>query len=405
MEWNLPYLTDEHKSLIMLMKEFCEREVNVKALNELADKPIPRNANWEYLRAQIPWDLLSKAHDAGLRQLTVPTAYGGGGYGSDLIALGACAETAGYYGGQMGRIFTIMWKPLADLEHFPTHLQEEVYPIFMEDRKTLLAASITEPNSGSDMLIPNDEPGAAGMYFARREGDEWILNGDKQWCEGAGIANYVILNVRTDPKGPLTKSITSFLFPTSTPGWSVRVNNMMGNEIFLNAQQHYENCRISDRYRITPVNGGYDAMRVRFAGVTIHLFAMLGWAEKTWENIRDYAKARIQGGKPIIQHNNVGMMIAEADVMLRAFKLLLYQNAHECMAEGQNASPLGTFYLNYYEKTMINRLVEIGLDVYGGMGPQKELDLEHWIRVHLSLSHGGSTGTLNLVKASKLLAK
>ncbi|MGD0659997.1 MAG: acyl-CoA dehydrogenase family protein [Syntrophorhabdales bacterium] len=403
MEWNLPYLTEEHKSLVMLMKEFCEREVDAKALNKLADMPIPPNATWEHLRSRIPWDLLSKAHDAGLRQLTVPTEYGGGGYGSDLIALGACAETAAYYGGQMGRIFTILWKPLADLRHFPAHLQEELYPVFMGDRKTIFAASITEANSGSDMLVPYDEPGAAGMYFARQEGDDWILNGDKQWCEGAAVANYVVVNVRTEPKGPSTKSTTTFLFPTSTPGWSVRVNDMMGNEILMNAQQHYENCRISDRYRISLINGGFDAMRSRFSGVVIHLFALLGWAEKTWEDVREYAKTRIQGGKPIIQHNNVGIEVAEADVLLRAFKLLLYQNAYECMAEGKDASPLGTYYLNWFLKMLMGRLVEIGLDVYGGMAPQKEHDFEHWVRVQLSMTHGGATGTMNLVKAAKLL--
>jgi alkylation response protein AidB-like acyl-CoA dehydrogenase len=403
MDWNMPYITDEDRSLIMLMKEFCEREVVVKALNEIADAPIPPDATWEQVRSRLPWDLISKAHDAGLRQLTVPIEYGGGGYGSNLIALGACAETAGYYGGQMGRMFTIIWKPLADMVSYPTHLQEEIYPIFMEDRKTIIAASITEANSGSDLLLPYDEPGATGMYFARQEGDNWILNGEKQWCEGSAVANYIVLNVRTEPKGPITKSMTTFLFPTSTPGWSIRVNDMMGNEVFPNAQQYYENCKVSDRYRITPINGGFEAMRYRFAGVVIHLFAFLGWAEKIWEDIREYAKTRIQGGKPIIQHNNVGMLVAEADVLLRTFKLLLYHNAYECMAEEKMASPLATYYLNWHLKSMIFRIAEIGMDVYGGMAPQKELSFEHWVRVHLSLSHGGSTGTLNLVKASKLL--
>jgi alkylation response protein AidB-like acyl-CoA dehydrogenase len=180
---------------------------------------------------------------------------------------------------------------------------------------------------------------------------------------------------------------------------------MMGNEIFLNAQQHFDNCRISDRFRISPVNGGYEGLRSRFAGVSIHLFAMLGWAEKIWEDMKEYAKTRIQGGKPIIQHNNVGMLVAEADVLLRTFRLLLYQNAYECVQEGKKASPLGLFYVNWYLKRMINRLTEIALDVYGGMGPQRELNLEHWIRVHLSLTHGGSTGTLNLIKAARILAK
>jgi len=100
---NLPYLTEEHKSLAMLMKEFCEREVDLKALNEIADKPIPSNATSADLRARMPWDLVSKAHDAGLRQLTVPTEYGGGGYEDDHIAQGVAAEVAGFYGGQFGK--------------------------------------------------------------------------------------------------------------------------------------------------------------------------------------------------------------------------------------------------------------------------------------------------------------
>jgi alkylation response protein AidB-like acyl-CoA dehydrogenase len=404
MEWDLPYLNEEQKSLVMLMKEFCEREVDIKSLNELADKPLPPNATWSELRSRVPWDLISKAHDAGLRQLSVPEEYGGGGYGSDWLALGACAETAGYYGGQMGRIFTIIWKQLANMQYWPKSVQEEVYPVFMKDRKTLVAASITEPDHGSDLLLPYDVPGGAGKFFARQEGDEWILNGEKMYCEAGGVASYIVLNVRTEPKGPITKSITTFLVPTNTPGWSIRVNDMMGNEIFPNVQQIYNNCRIPDRLRITPINGGYEAMASRFAGLSIHYFAIAGWAERTWDDMKEYAKTRIQGGKPIIQHINVGTMLAEADALLRTLRLLLYQNAWECRSQGEIITPLGFFYISWYAKKVITRLVEIGFEVYGGMAPQKEHMFEHWVRVHLSGLHGGSTGILNLVKAASYLS-
>jgi alkylation response protein AidB-like acyl-CoA dehydrogenase len=400
MDLNLPYLTDEHKSLVMLMKEFCEREVDPKALCEIADIPIPKEATKNDLRARLPWDLFDKAFDAGLWQLPIPVEYGGGGYGDDWVALGALAETAGFYGGQMGRIFTIQWKQLANLQYFPKPVQEEVYAKVTKGRKTLLAASITEPNSGSNFLIPYDEPGATGQFFARQEGDEWVLNGDKMYCEAGGVADYVILNVRTEPKGPITRSVTTFLFPTDTPGWSIRVNDMMGNEVFPNVQQHFENCRIPDRFRITPVNEGFEAMKARFTGISIHYFGIMGWARRTWEEMKEYAKARIQGGKPIIQHNNVGQLIAEGDELLRAIRLLLYQNAYESVTEGAAAGPLGYYLLSWYSKMVQFRLVEIGMEVYGGMAPQKELNFEHWVRVHISGMHGGSTGILNLVKAA-----
>jgi alkylation response protein AidB-like acyl-CoA dehydrogenase len=403
---NLPYLTEEHKSLAMLMKDFCEREVDLKALNETADKPIPPNATSADLRARMPWDLVSKAHDAGLRQITAPREYGGGGYGDDHLAQGVMAEVAGYYGGQLGRLFTIAWKHMDSFIYAPKAVQDEVFKDFMSDRKTMLAGSVTEPNSGSDFLMPYDEPGAAGQYFARQEGDEWIINGDKMFCTAGGVSNYIILNVRTEPKGPLSKSVTTFLFPTRTPGWSVaRVNDMMGNELVANVQMRFDNCRLPDRYRMSPVNGAFEVLRSRLAGKCLHMFGVLGWAERTYEDMRDYAKARIQGGKPIIQHANVGTMIAEADCLLKTARLLLYQNAWESNTMGEMLNPVGWYYVNFYIKKVLMRLIEIGLEVYGGMAPQKELTFEHWVRVHLSIMHGGSTGILSLIKAAKIIER
>ena len=408
MDWNLPYLNEEHKSLVMLVKEFCEREVDIKALNEIGDKPMPVNSTREDVMARMPWDLISKAHDAGLRQLAIPEEYGGGGYANDHVALAACTEAAGYYGGQFARIISIPWKHTCTLVSSPyvsKDLKDEIFTHFMENRKAYLASSASEANHGSDMLIPYDEPGKTGMFFARKEGDDWILNGDKMWCEGACVAAYVLLTVRTDPDGPISKSATQFAFQTSTPGWSIRVNDMMGNEVVPNTQQLFENCRVPDRYRISPVGQGLTIHRGALAYLVMYHHGFIGWATRVWEEIRDYAKTRIQGGKPIIQHNNVGMLLAEGDALLRTARLFNYQYSWECFQAGElsKISPLLFFSGTWYVKKVLMRIIEIGLDVYGGMGPQKELTFEHWIRVHLSMLHGGSTGTMGLLKASKLL--
>jgi len=404
---NLPYFTEEHKSLAMLVKEFCEREVDLKRLNEIADQPISPNATPEELRKRIPVDLISKAQDAGLRQLCIPKEFGGSGYEDDPVAQGIAAEVAGYYGGQFARLLTIPWKHQITFAYAPRHIQEEVYTDFLNDKTTMMASSITEPNSGSDFLFPYDEPGAAGQCIAVRDGDDWVINGDKMFCTAGGVSNYIDLTVRTDPAGPITKSTTKFAFPTRTKGWSIsRVNVMMGNEIAPNVQMRFENARISDRYRISPVNAGFDLMKSRLGGKTVHLFGQfLGWSERVFEDMKEYAKARIQGGRPIIQHPNVGAMIAEADCLLKSLRLLLYQNAWECMGivSRKELIPVkGWYYLNWYAKKVVMRIIEIGLEVYGGMAPQKELPFEHYVRVLLSVMHGGSTGLLNLIKASRM---
>jgi acyl-CoA dehydrogenase len=408
LDFNLPYLNDEQKSLAMLMKEFCEREVDLKKLNEIADSKIPPNATSADLRARMPWDLVSKAHDAGLRQIAAPAEYGGGGYEEDHVALGVMAEMAGYMGGQFGRLMTISWKQMASYKYAPKEIAEEVLGDFMNDRKTMMAASITEPNSGSDFLLPYDAPGETGQFFARKEGDEWILNGDKMFCTAGGVSNYVNLMVRTDPKGPITQSVTQFVIDTRKPGWSIsRVNEMMGDEIPANVQMRFENYRVHDKYRLSPVNGAFAKMKSRLAGKSLHFFAVIGWAQRTWEDMKEYAMNRIQGGRPIIQHPTVGTLIAEGDARLRALRLLLYQDAWDWATSdvGELKDALNWYYLNWHMKKILVRLAEIGSEIYGGMAPQKELTFEHWVRVHMSILHGGSTGILSLVKAANMLSK
>lgn len=390
------------------MKEFCEREVDLRALNEAADKPIPPNATSAELRARMPWDLISKAHDAGLRQITAPAEFGGGGYEEDHLAQGAMAEMAGYMGGHFGRLNTITWKQLAAFAYAPKDLAKEVLDDFMNDRKTMMGASITEPNSGSDWLMPYDVPGATGQYFARKVGDEWILNGDKMFCTAGGVSNYITVMMRTDPDGPISKSCTQFVVDTRKPGWSIaRVNDMMGNELVSNVQMHFENYHLPDRYRVSPVNGAFEVLKSRLAGKSLHMFAHIGWTGRVWEDMKEYALARIQGGKPIIQYNNVGMLLAETDCMLRLARLQLYHDAWEWhnVGQGQMRDVLGWYHINWYTKRVFMSVLEAGLEIYGGMAPQKELTFEHWARVHLSIMHGGSTGLLSLVKAANIMAK
>lgn len=109
-EVNLPYLMGKGESIALAARGFCEREVDLKKLNEIADQPISPHATPEELRKRIPVDLMSKAQDAGLRQLCIPKEFGGSGYQEDHIAQGIAAEVAGYYWGQFGRLMTINWK-------------------------------------------------------------------------------------------------------------------------------------------------------------------------------------------------------------------------------------------------------------------------------------------------------
>lgn len=401
-------LNEEQKILVALAKDFCKREVDIKAMDELADKPHPPNATKEELMARIPWDIISKAHDVGLRQLIVPKKYGGGSYGptGDWTTVTAVAEAIGYWGGiSFARLLTVPWKHCTNLLEAPQEIQDEFFPAFMNNRRTLIATSTSEPNHGSDLFLPYDEPGVSGKCIATRDGDYWVINGEKMFCTAGAVSDYIVVSVRTDPKGPISKSMSQFLFKTDTPGWSFRVNDMMGNEIIPNVQMNFDNCRVHKRYMVSKLNEAFIGLRSHLGAKSIHFMAALGDSQRIWEGIRDYAKQRIQGGKPIIQHPNVGILIAEGDVLLETARLLQYKFAWDCDEEKQGAhvNPLGFWYNNYWYKEVVYRLVKIGLEVYAGMGPQKELGFERWVRYNLGIQHGGGTGLLNLMKASKVL--
>ena len=226
-------------------------------------------------------------------------------------------------------------------------------------------------------FLPYDEPGVSGKCIATQDGDYWVINGEKMFCTAGGVSDYVVVSVRTDSKGPISKSMSQFLFQTNTPGWSFRVNDMLGNEIVPNVQMFFDHCRVHKRYMISKLNEAFTGLRSHLAAKSIHFMNALGESQKIWEDIRDYAKSRIQGGKPIIQHPNVAQLIAEGAVLLQTARLLQYQFAWDCDQEkpGEHVNPLGFWYNNYWYKEVAMRLIRIGLEVYAGMGPQKRARL------------------------------
>ena len=400
-------LNEEQRALVGLMKEFCLREVDKKEMWRLADLPIPYNATKEDLMARMPWDLISKAHDVGLRQLAVPAEYGGGGYcrTGGWVTLTALAETAGYHNYVFARVLTLPWNHCVRLYDAPKNVQDIFFTNFMNNRRTSTAASHSEPDHGSDMMMPYDDA-SVGKTVAVQDGDYWVINGDKMFCSGGVVSDYITVTLRTDPKAPTSRAMTQFLVDTRTPGWSIaRVNDFMGNEIVANVQMRFENVRVHKSMMITKLNGAYENLRSGLGSKSLHFAASLGECQRVWEEMRDYAKTRMQGGKPLILHPNIGQLIAEADVRLRGERLLQYRFAWECDQEkpGTLPDPLGFWYINYLHKVNALRLIEIGMEVYGGIGPTKELGFEQFVRVHQSFLHGGATGNLNLIKAAKVL--
>lgn len=393
-------LNEEQKALRALARDFCTKEVDWKYLAELANKPVgPEN-----VRDRMPWDLIKKADDVGLRTLSVPEEYGGGG--ANWLTQFAVAEELGYSGGPFGTILTGNWKHARDLAYWGTQEQrEEFLTRFVNNYRYTLAGSWHEAGPNIGAVYPYDAPPGEGLQtFAYKDGDEWVINGEKDYCSGCGVADLILVTVKIGKDKPMSQSGAVFLVPTDTPGFSVaRINDFMANPNRVNAALRFEDCRVPARCLFGAGEGkGAVQMHGRLAGKIIHYGCLIGWAQKIYELAKEYTKTRIQGGQPIFEHKNIGTEVVELGLLIEAARLLGYRSCWELEKEQKERGPtnvngLWYFISGAYWKLILPQICGMLPDILGGPSMDKELPYEGFIREMFMWLHGGETRSGNLI--------
>lgn len=389
---------EEQKSLRALVKDFCEREIDWKHLRELGEKKV----SVENARDTMPWDLVEKLHRIGLRQLAVPRKYGGGeaGWLTKIVV----AEALAQWGGPLSVLMTPLWKWCRDLAAYANdELQDEFFPKFMNDPHMLLSSALTEPDAGCDIELPYDGPGNQVSTFAYKDGDEWVINGTKAYISGGPVADYIALMAITDKNRPYSESVAMFMVPKGTPGFSIlRLNEFIIQPLMANGDLLFENCRIPNRYLLAePGKESAKLMEMRRTDKIIHLAGHLGSCQSVYNLAKEYAKTRIQGGKPIFEHLNVGPLVVEMGIIIETFRLLLYRCAWELDKEEEKGPMISQLWFNLpnaYLKLQTPRLVSIATEVFGSVGMLKEYPVEAWVRSLILYNHIGGTRTMDLIK-------
>jgi alkylation response protein AidB-like acyl-CoA dehydrogenase len=169
----------------------------------------------------------------------------------------------------------------------------------------------TEPSGGSDVF--------AAKTRAVRDGDGWVINGQKMFTSGAELASYVILITRTDPDAPKHKGITVFLVPLNRPGIEIRpVHTFMDER--TNAT-FYQDVRIEDRYRLGEINGGAKALAAALTmeqgGGYYHLLI-----REMADTVAEWARGKKRNGRPLIEDPDVLARLARACVEARVAEVL-----------------------------------------------------------------------------------
>jgi alkylation response protein AidB-like acyl-CoA dehydrogenase len=292
-----------------------------------------------------------------------------------------------------------------DYEIFVTQARKEVVNEFigkiLEDDIFLYGVAATEPDHGSDVHLPYDAPETM-KTFAEKKGDEYILNGRKLWISNAGIAKQYHIHARTKRGVPLSEGMSTFVVPVDTPGFSSgKIANKLGCRLEVNGELVLDDVHVPARYLIGEEN---KALAARDLGLGIMVnhksHVLLGLLQAIYDVTLEYARTRIQGGKPIIQHPTIGIMLAEIWAQIEAGRSLLYQNAWRI--DNQQYDPKTGWATRAYMIGIAGPIVTKAMEIHGAVGHEKGTFMEKYLRDVYSQLHGCGLRTIALLKARTL---
>jgi alkylation response protein AidB-like acyl-CoA dehydrogenase len=214
---------------------------------------------------------------------------------------------------------------------------------------------------------------------AVKEGDEWVLNGVKNFCTNAPYANVIVVMAMTDPsKG--SRGISAFAVDRGTPGLTVgKEEDKLGVRASATSQVILEDCRVPDANLLGELNQGYrDALKILDGG-RISIGAMaLGIAQGALEEALRYSREREQFGQPISNFQAIQFMLADMATQIEAARLLVHRAAY-LKDSGQRYKKEASMAKLYASETA-RRVVNRALQIHGGYGFIKDYPVERMFR-------------------------
>lgn len=323
-------------------------------------------------REEFPMEVYRKAAEAGLTSYACPEEYGGGGLTS---VLAACLISEELFWGCAGIATSISAVGLAGLPiyYMGTEEQKKKWLPYLCDPKNprLGAMALTEPGAGSDVK--------AIKTRAVRDGNEWVLNGRKCFITNGGIADLYVVFARTDPDGGY-HGVSAFIVPGDTPGLSGgKKERKMGIRASHTGDVILEDVRVPHENLLGDENiAFFGAMKMLEYSRPAVAAAAVGVARAAYEYALDYAKQRVQFGKPIIQNQAISFMLADMKTKIDAARLLTWRAAdladrgESCTVEGSMAKA--------FAAEVAMEVTTNAVQILGGYGYMRDYPVEKWMR-------------------------
>lgn len=319
---------------------------------------------------EFPWKLLKIFAEADLCGLYLPEQYGGFGGGEMEFCI-ATEELSRICGG-VGVTFAASALGATPILFFGTEEQKKKYLPDIASGTKLAAFALTEAEAGSDA--------SAMKTRAVKEGNDYILNGTKQWITNGGEAEtYSVIAMTNPEKG--SRGATAFIVEKGTPGFSFgKKENKMGIRASATRELVFENCRIPQENILGREGMGFivalktlDSTRPGIAAQAV------GIAQGALDEAIEYARTRIQFGKPIITFQAIQHMLADMATQIEAARALVYSVAKTIDA-GEKDYAKASAMAKLFASDMAMKVTTDAVQILGGYGYMKEYPVEKMMR-------------------------
>jgi len=393
--------TEEQELFRRAVREWCQKNLPIEKIREMDSK------------GEIPHEVIRSMGELGLLIMTAPQEHGGSG--ADWVTACLAAEELGY--ADISIALPVLWLVESSWgfvvdRHCSEQVRDEVIRKAMRGDAFVGIAS-TESGGGSDV--------AAFKSTARRDGDGWVLNGEKMYISGTeeakklGGGYFVIARTSPAPEGASHRGMTGFYLPINAPG--VEVNKKledMGRMAISTGGFMMQNVRVPDSYRLGDVDKGFYLTMEGFDNARILIAAVcVGAAQRALEIGMEYIKERRAFGRPIGKFEGIQFELADDWAQLEMLRSLVYRTAW--MNDKRYTE-------NRFTPLEVSRMIaacklvapHFAFDVYkhamiwlGAYGYSKECPLEMGMRGIMSYCVGaeGATNIQRTVIARELLGK
>lgn len=336
-----------------------------KTIRDFAEKEMAPLVDKAEAKEEFPMNLFRKMGELGFLGIGLPDKYGGGGMG----LTGECI-----FKEEMSRVCagitqSVIFLPARFFDLATEQQRQRNFLPFVKGEK-LPGFALTEPNAGSDA--------AAVQTTATRDGDGYVINGEKIFTTNGNIADFIILLAVTE-KGKGARGMSAFVVEKGTPGFTAQQLHKFGMHSAVTGQEFFDNCRVPKENLLGEEGRGFyyfmeglDCYRPQYAAQSV------GIAQAAYEASISYAKQRIQFGQPIGAFQANSFKLVNMDVTIDAARALVYKAAW--LADQGRPYTKEAAAARYYSCDVAMQVTTEALQIHGGYGLMEESPLNRYFR-------------------------